>query len=245
MEQAEFRDRRLVEVYDAECGWSREDDFFASIVNERANARVVDLGCGTGRLAIGLARAGHEVTGIDPAHASLDAARAKPGAQLVTWREGTADDLPAAAFDVAVMTSHVAQIFVSDDDWHRTLAALHRALVPSGTLAFDSRDPDERRWEEWNPAETYRVVRLRDGAVRIFTRLTDAVDGIVSFTHHYRFADGTDLRSDLTLRFRSEHELRATVHDAGFTVEHVHGGWGREPVGHPDGELLVVARARG
>ena len=244
MEQAEFRDRRLVEVYDAEYRWSRDDDFFAAIVNERANARVVDLGCGTGRLAIGLARAGHRVTGIDPAHASLDAARAKPDAHLVTWREGTADDLPASAFDVVVMTSHVAQIFVSDDDWHRTLVALHRALTLAGTLVFDSRDPDDRRWEDWNPVDTWRLVELPRGPVRVWTRLTDAVDGIVSFTHHYRFVDGLDLRSDLTLRFRSEDELRSSLDDAGFTVEHVYGGWGREPVGHPDGELLVVARRR-
>lgn len=61
---AEFRHSRLVEVYDAECPWSREDDFFVSVVDERPRSQVVDLGCGTGRLALGLAHAGPAVTGV-------------------------------------------------------------------------------------------------------------------------------------------------------------------------------------
>src|ERR1700691_3828279 len=117
MRNAEFNDPRLVMVYDAMCPWSRDDDFFASVVNETPAAGVLDLGCGTGRLALGLAASGHRVTGVDPAVASLAAARAKPGAADVTWLEGTSAVLPAAAFDVAVMTSHVAQFFVAADDW--------------------------------------------------------------------------------------------------------------------------------
>jgi len=85
---AEFRDPRLVEVYDAECPWSRDDVFFLSIADRSPAVRVVDLGCGTGRLAIGMSAAGHTVTGVDPARASLDAARMKPGADRITWIEG-------------------------------------------------------------------------------------------------------------------------------------------------------------
>jgi trans-aconitate methyltransferase len=49
MLHAEFNDPALVMVYDAAFGWSRADDFFLSVVNETPAARVVDLGCGTGR----------------------------------------------------------------------------------------------------------------------------------------------------------------------------------------------------
>ena len=58
MRNAEFNDPRLVIVYDAECPWSRDDDFFLSVVNQTPGARVLDLGCGTGRLALGLSAAG-------------------------------------------------------------------------------------------------------------------------------------------------------------------------------------------
>jgi SAM-dependent methyltransferase len=242
--QAEFRDPRLVEVYDAECPWSRDDDFFLSIVEETPGARVLDLGCGTGRLALGMARAGHTVTGVDPARASLDAARAKPDAGGVTWIEGTSSLLPDAAFDRAVMTSHVAQFFVGDLEWAAALRDLKRALVRGGTLAFDTRDPRARAWERWNPIDSQRRIAMADGrVVNAFTEVTAVEGSTVSFTHRYRFPDGLELESTAALRFRSEDEVRASLADAGFSVEIIYGGWQREPVGQGDGELLVRARA--
>lgn len=56
--------------------------------------------------------------------------------------------------------------------------------------------------------------------------------------------EALELQSSGTLRFRSEIELRASLRTYGFTVEQVHGGWRREPVGAGDGELVVLARAR-
>lgn len=243
MWHGEFRHPRLVEVYDAEFGWSREDDFFLSVAAEAPGGRVVDLGCGTGRLALGLAAAGFQVTGVDPARASLDAARAKPGADRVAWTEGDARSLPAESFDVALMTSHVAQFLVGDEDWHGALDGLRRCLVPGGRLAFDTRDPRARAWERWDVRRSRRTVTLADGtAVAVWTEVT-AVDGdTVRFEMHYAFPGGEQLVSTAALRFRDEAEVRAAVEAAGLEVADVFGGWDREPVGSPDGELLVVAR---
>ncbi|MEV7225496.1 methyltransferase domain-containing protein [Polymorphospora sp. NPDC051019] len=197
---------------------------------------------GTGRLALRLAAAGHRVTGADPAHASLAAARAKPGADRVTWIEGTAAVLPRRAFDVAVMTSHVAQFLVTDAQWRDTIGAVAGALVPGGRLLFDSRDPAAREWERWNPVDFRRRVSLPDGSrVGIWTEVTAVRDGVVSFTRHYTLPHAV-LRSTATLRFRTEDELRSTLEAAGLVVERVHGGWERQPVGAGDGEFIVVAR---
>ncbi len=186
---AEFEDPRLVTVYDAECPWSRDDDFFMSVVNETPNARVLDLGCGTGRLALGMAAAGHSVTGVDPARASLDAARAKAGADRVTWVEGASDVVPDKSFDVAVMTSHVAQFLVADHEWTSTLDDLKRSLARGGRLVFDTRDPRDRAWEQWNPVASRREVTLPDGRiVAAWTEVNAVHAGNVSFTIHYHFS---------------------------------------------------------
>ncbi|MGC4744325.1 class I SAM-dependent methyltransferase [Micromonospora sp. DT201] len=244
MRHGEFRHHRLVQVYDAECPWGPDDDFFQAVVDETPAARVLDLGCGTGRLTVALAGAGHTVTGVDPASASLTVARARPGGERVTWIEGTSALLPSQAFDVAVLTSHVAQFFVDDAEWARTLGDLRRALAPGGRLVFDARDPADRRWERWNPVDSQRRITLPDGGeVRAWTKVTGVRDGVVDFTHHYHFADGGELLSSATLRFRTEDELRDSLTRAGFTVDRIHGGWHGEPVGQGDGEFVVIARA--
>lgn len=188
--------------------------------------------------------AGHAVTAVDPARASLTAARAKPGAERATWIEGTSSILPDVSFDVAVMTSHVAQFFVDDDEWKRTLADLKRSLVPGGRLVFDTRDPRARRWEQWNPADSRRRITLPDGRdVEAWTEVTAVQDDAVCSTIHYAFPNGGELMSTATLRFRSEEEVRSSLEVAGFTIGQIYGGWNREPVGVGDGEFLVISRA--
>lgn len=152
--------------------------------------------------------------------------------------------LPGHSFDTAVMTSHVAQFFITDIEWERTLADLKRALVPGGRLVFDTRDPRDRRWDQWNPVDSYRRVSLPDGRdVEAWTEVTAAPAGAVSFTIHYAFPDAAELLSTGTLRFRTEDELRSSLQGAGLAVEQIYGGWNREPVGEGDGEFLIIARA--
>lgn len=60
---------------------------------------VLDIGCGTGSLAVLLTHAGRAVVAIDPAGASLEVARAKHAPIGITWLHGYATDLPAAGAD--------------------------------------------------------------------------------------------------------------------------------------------------
>lgn len=252
MDQTEFQDPRLVAVYDQEYPWSVEDDFFCSVIAEFAppassgvRQRVLDLGCGTGRLATGLVQRGYAVTGVDPARASLDFARARPGADAVTWIEGTSRDVPRSAFEAAVMSKHVSQFFVSDEDWETALRDISSGLVPDGILTFDMRDARAREWDSWT-AEAVNVVVLADGrSVEEWTEITAETASSVSFQTHYAFSDGTDLSSSATLAFRDVDQLRLSLSQAGFTVDHLFGGWRRQPVGHGDGEILVLARRLG
>lgn len=124
---------QLSALYDLENRWAEDDDFFFDFVNKQANRRVLDLGCGTGRITLALAAQGHDMVGVDPNPDSLAAARGKPGADGVRWIAGTSAQIPEGeVFDVAIMTAHVAQAIHDDGEWSRTLADVHRALIPGG-----------------------------------------------------------------------------------------------------------------
>ncbi len=82
------RDPRHAASYDTNHLWSEADDFFLGVANRKPGLRVLDLGCGTGRLALALALAGHAVMGVDPNPAFLSMARTKPGSDQVAWIRG-------------------------------------------------------------------------------------------------------------------------------------------------------------
>ena len=90
----------------------------------------MDVGCGTGCLAILLTGTGRTVVGVDPAPASLEIAKAKDGAAAVTWIQCDAGRIPLVGADLAVMTGNVAQVFLADEDWAQVLLAIGAALQP-------------------------------------------------------------------------------------------------------------------
>ncbi len=177
-----FADPRLAAMYDVLDGDRTDLDAYSAIVDELGADLVIDVGCGTGCLAVLLAERGHTVVGLDPAAASLDVARAKPYADRVTWLHGDATVLRGRdlAADLAVMTGNVAQVFVSDDDWSTTLTAVHAALRPGGCFVFETRRPEVRDWEHWEVAPTDVV--LPDGRTVVVSRtITEVALPFVTF----------------------------------------------------------------
>ena len=244
---AEFTDPLLVAVYDAinpyELG--TQPDFVAAVAARIDARRIVDLGCGTGIVSCALALAGYEVIGADPAPAMVDVARTKPGADRVRWIVGGADALGTAEADLAIMTGHVAQFFVADDDWSTALAHLHAVLRPEGRLVFESRNPVAREWETWGSARRTTVHDPQAGPIETWTRVDDVRADVVRYTLGYRFTrTGDEVLVANALRFRSEPELRASLATAGFEVETVHGAWDGTPVGPTSPELIVTAVRR-
>jgi SAM-dependent methyltransferase len=133
----------------------------AQVLDELApEAAVVDVGCGTGTLAIALAAGGAEVIGVDGDPEVLALAHAKPGAEAVQWRKGlaTALPLPGASADRVVMSLLLHHL---DAGAKRTaLAEAVRVLRPGGRLHVADwgrpRDP------------------LMRAAARVLTRVDDA-----------------------------------------------------------------------
>ncbi len=220
MPDAIFACPRLAAVYDAFDGPRDDLDAYLAIAEELQADRVLDVGCGTGSLAIELARAGRAVIAVDPAAASLDVARAKDQDARVTWIHGDVTAAPPAQADLALMTGNVAQVFLTDQDWDRTLRAIRTALGPGGYLVFETRRPERRAWEEW-AADTAPVTLDIPGIGLVEHRSqVTAVDlPYVSFHDTYTFAaDGAVVTSDSTLRFRGHDEVAASLAAVGYRI---------------------------
>jgi SAM-dependent methyltransferase len=239
---AAFADPRLAALYDALEGHRADLELYLSLAEEVGARAVLDVGCGTGTLACLLAGRGVRVVGLDPAAASLDVARAKPGAAGVRWLHGDAASLPPLQVDLVTMTGNVAQVFLPDEEWAATLRAVRRALRPGGRLVFESRRPERQAWRDWTPERSSTRADVPGvGPVETWVQVTDVRDGLVSFRSTFRFErDGTELTSVSTLRFRSREELTDSLTGAGFTVEEV-----RDAPDRPGHEFVVVARRPG
>lgn len=227
-----FADPRLAPLYDAFERDRGDLPAYLAIVESLRPERIIDVGCGTGTLAVALAGLGHTVIGADPASASLDVARAKPVA--VTWVHAGAAELPAAGADLALMTGNVAQVFVTDEEWAAALLGIRGALRDGGHLVFEARRPEFRGWEEWSSEPVF----LEELGVERQFALTAVDLPLVSFHYEFRFvADGTVLTSDSTLRFRSREEIEDSLRTAKFEILEV-----RDAPDRPGRENVFIAK---
>lgn len=235
-----FADPRLAYLYDVFEDDRVDLDAYVAIVDEVGARTVVDIGCGTGSLAIRLASTGLSVVGVDPAGASLDVARVKQYGDRVTWLHGDATTLQGRglAADLAVMTGNVAQVFVSDDDWAATLDAVHECLRPGGWFVFETRRPEVRDWENWEVAPT--TVTLPGGASLVVSRtVTVVAPPLVTFESSTEIG-GEVVPSSSTLRFREREEVEADLNAHGFQVVDV-----RDAPDRPGKEMVFLARRDG
>jgi SAM-dependent methyltransferase len=232
-----FAHPRLARIYDAFDGERDDLTAYLDIAGELGAERVLDVGCGTGCLAVLLARSGRTVVAVDPALASLEVAKSKAGAQTVTWIHGDAARAPAFDADLAVMTGNVAQVFVTDDDWNHALQAIRTALRPGGYLVFETRRPERRAWDEWAADAGRSVLDIPGiGPVEQRLQVTRISLPLVSFRYTYTFlADGSVVTSDSTLRFRSRDEIESSLAAHGYRVLDV-----REAPDRPGREFVFV-----
>lgn len=140
--------------------------------------------------------------------------------------------------DLATMTGNVAQVFLVDDEWLRTLEAVRDVLRPGGYLVFESRRPERRGWLEWNPKDSFSSVEIDGvGLVDSWYDVIDVSLPFVTFRATIVFHDdGTELASDSTLRFRTRGEIVESLNATNFRVDEV-----REAPDRPGKEYVFMA----
>lgn len=201
----------------------REVDGIVVLLNLASGARILDLACGTGRIAIPLAQRGFEVTGLDLSTELLARAKdeaANAGAE-VRWIHS---DMRAITFqnefDAVINIFTSFGYLESETEDAKVLRAVHDALKPGGAflLEFANRDYRMRHFQAAG------IDRLGDGAIA----LHEAEFDLRSSRHKVRVTvierDGRRLESGFSVRMYTLTELVRMIEGSGLTVESCYGG---------------------
>jgi SAM-dependent methyltransferase len=221
--------------------WSRsvvEDVAFYVEEARRATPPVVELGVGTGRIAVPIAVEGIDVVGVDSSAGMLAVCRQRAelagvvdrlDLRLGDLREPPVED----PVDLVICPFRSFLHLETEDDRRVGLAAVRELLVPDGRLAFDVFTPAEHdielthgRWLEREPGIYERA--LWDGEQR---RLVLSVRG-------------GDVETTMSLAWVSPEEWGALLEDSGFEIEAHHGLFDRSPFHGGEDSVWIARRAR-
>ncbi len=159
---------------------------------ERADRpAVLELGVGTGRLALPLAAAGLAVTGVDASTAMLDRLAAKPDGATVTAVVGDmAGPLPDGPFDLVVVARNTFYNLTPEAAQQACLAEVARVLAPGGRLVVEAFVPTD----DDGPASSVEVRRITADRVLLFVDRHDPGAGEAWSSFVDISADGIRLR---------------------------------------------------
>jgi SAM-dependent methyltransferase len=243
---AMFSDADVAALYDVMNPWdpARPDvAFFTEVV--MAAGAVLDLGCGTGIMLHHARDLGHtgRLVGLDPDDNMLARARRRTD---IEWVSGVAADAAwDGEFDLATMTSNAFQCLITDDELRASLTAIRTCLRDGGRFVFDTRHPQVREWEDWNPSNAFDVDDATGRELRVWHEVESVVADVVTLTETTAERDNTVLRVDrASLRFLDVAALAAFLTGAGFAIENQYGDWRRGPVTGTSRGIITVARRR-
>ena len=238
----------LADLYDHQYDTYRDDLHHYARLAENTGGRVLELGAGTGRVTVHLARRGARITGLEPSARMLERAeeRAREADARVTLVQGDMRDFTLhERFDLIIAPFNALMHLYTPQDQLSALRRVHAHLHEGGTFAFDVyvpnfgpegvlrhegetfRHPDGSRTDVF---VLQRVERARQVVTTDYLVDTTAPDGTLKRAHR-----------TLTQRYYTRFELEWMLRHAGFTAR-FHGSFEGGPYGDDSHVMVVTAR---
>jgi SAM-dependent methyltransferase len=223
-----YFDERVAASYDRLDGEEFDPTVIETIVDflvERAGAgRALELGIGTGRIALPLAQRGVPVHGIDLSRAMVARLRAKPGGDAIGVTIGDfATTRVDGSFSLAYLVFNTIMNLTTQAAQVACFCNVAAHLEPGGCFVIEVGIPSLRRLP---PGERFRAYHVGETRWDI-DEFDVAVQGLVS--HHVAIVDGRLERDSIPLRYVWPSELDLMAHLAGMSLRERWAGWKREP----------------
>jgi SAM-dependent methyltransferase len=257
---ASERERLLARYYDLEYeGYTEDVDFyvqFATLLDPDKRLPLLELGAGTGRIAVALAEAGFSVVCVDVSEAMLEAceekARLRGVAEKITVVHADMRDLrgvPQRAFNVAYCALNTFAYLVSGEEQMAMLAGVQKALVQHGILLLDLTPP----FPHLLPPSDGEVIHQGTYPVGDGTVVHKLVTGRAVLSrqlHHVTLmydqesTNGMVTRAShqLDIRWNGRYEMDALFKLAGYEVESLYGSYDLDEFGDESERMIFVGR---
>jgi SAM-dependent methyltransferase len=217
-------------LYDLEyANYTRDIDWYRALV-AGVGGPILELGVGSGRMALPLLEDGHELVGVDRSQPMLDAfarrlARAPSLAERCELHCGDFRDLSLGRrFPTVLLPFNALHHCADDDELDQLLATVRRHLAPRGVFGLDCYLPDPELYHR-DPEERYEPrVFLRPDNGETLTSWEQSWFDIAHSVHHVRYtyqrADGTEHQVALDLRMWRREDLHTRLAAAGLHIVH-------------------------
>jgi len=251
--------RALARLYDVDLVDDPGDlDLYVALAS-RTDGPVLELGSGTGRLAVPLAEAGYHVTAVDIDPAMLERARRRAvasGAETAERLELVGADLlgythrEAGTFRLAIIALNSLFLLATRDAQREAIRTMARHLAPGGLATLDVWLPDVDDLSRFDGRLMLEYARIDPETGHEVTKSAaarfDATSGLVDLTSIYEESRAAEpvvrwIRRD-ALRLVGPDELRVHAEEAGLVVEALGGSYDLESLGPGSERAILVAR---
>jgi SAM-dependent methyltransferase len=196
-------------------------DFLAELASDGS---ALELGIGTGRIALPLARRGVRVHGIDLSEAMVARLRAKPGGERIGVTVGDfATTTVAGRFSVAYLVFNTIMNLTTQDEQIACFQNVAAHLQPGGCFVIEVMVPDLQRLPPGETVRPFTVTATRLG----FDEYDVTSQGLIS--HHYWAVDDKLEGDSIPFRYVWPAELDLMARLAGMSLRERWSGWKREP----------------
>lgn len=227
---------KIADIYDD--WYSSPDESSITLLSDLAHGgRVLELGIGTGRVALPLKDKGIDISGIDASISMVMKLRAKPGGKDIPVAMGDFSEVPAEGrFDLIFVVFNTFFALTTQEEQLKCLQKVARRLTPEGVFLIEAFVPDLGRFDR---GQSVRATEVGENRVKIDVSQHDPLRQLVTSQHVILADNGVQL-CPVTIRYTWPSELDMMAEVAGMTLVDRWGDWERGSFSSGSGKHISV-----